>query len=78
MTDDAMTGFLQGRDLGMKQAQAAQTAVGMTPQQKVAMALQAHRGLFPNKGGMGGGMNALGQAGLLLAGMRPPASPGGM
>lgn len=48
---------------------------GMTPQQKVAMALQAHRGLFPNKGGMGGGMNALGQAGLFLAGMNRPSKP---
>lgn len=47
---------------------------GMTPQQKVAMALQAHRGLFPSRPGMGG-MSSLGQAGLGLMGMMQPSKP---
>lgn len=59
---------------GLREASMPSTA-GLTPQQKVAMALQAHRGLFPQQGGMGGGMNALGQAGLLLAGMNRPSKP---
>jgi len=49
---------------------AVKAATGMSPKDKVAMALQAYRGLFPQQGGMGGGMNALGQAGLALAGMK--------
>ena len=51
---------------------AVQQATGMSPKDKVSLALQAYRGLFPQQGGMGGGMNALGQAGLLLAGMMKP------
>ncbi len=43
----------------------------MNPQQKVAMALQMHRGLFPQKPGMGG-LSGLGQAGLALLAAKKP------
>ena len=63
MDDNFMTGFLEGRQQGMNAAQAAQASAGMSPQQKVAMALQSHRGLFPQKQGMGG-LSGLGNAAL--------------
>lgn len=58
---------------------APSAAPGMSPRQKIALALQMHQGLFPQRSGMGG-LGSLGQAGLGLLGMgmmRPPTPQSG-
>jgi hypothetical protein len=56
---------------GLRDSAPVNQAVGMSPKDKVALALQAHRGLFPQQSGMGG-LSSLGQAGLGMMGMMQP------
>jgi hypothetical protein len=53
---------------GLRDPVKAAVSGGLSAKDKVSLALQAHRGLFPSQPGMGG-MSALGNAGLALAGM---------